>query len=475
MSTTVVGGVGTVLTYSTFDEIATLSYSYGVTPLFAEAFERDALGRIETRTETVGGVTSVYEYEYDGAGRLDTVVLDGVEAFDAGYDANGNRTSLETSGGTRVASHDAQDRLTEDGDFEFTFNEAGELETRTDTSTSDVTTYAYHELGGLLAVDLPDGTEIRYTLDGLQRRIAKEVDGVVERGWVYGAEIGPVAELDGTGAVVSRFVYGVRAHVPDYVERGGVTYRLVTDHLGSVRLVVDVATGAIAQQLAYDPWGVVTQDTSPGFQPFGYVGGLYDPDTGLVRFGERDYDPYAGRWTTKDPIGFGGGDPNLYVYAAGDPVNLTDPSGLISTLNVCLRNPALCAEAGILGGGLQARGQQIFNAVHGGVRALGAACGGGGGGGLTGQIHHAISRVIYRAIQQRPVLQASFAVRDPRFITQAADKSAHWGYQAWHRLLDARVADRIMRGNFTAEELKAWLRELYASGDLLHRFPNGLP
>ena len=46
-----------------------------------------------------------------------------------------------------------------------------------------------------------------------------------------------------------------------------------------------------------------------------------------MRFGARDYDPITGRWTTKDPIGFNGGDPNLYGYVLQDPVNLVDPGG----------------------------------------------------------------------------------------------------------------------------------------------------
>jgi len=111
------------------------------------------------------------------------------------------------------------------------------------------------------------------------------------------------------------------------MEKGGVTYRILSDHLGSVRLVVDAATGAVAQRLDYDEFGVVLQDTAPGFQPFGFAGGIYDHQTKLVRFGARDYDAEVGRWTSKDPIGFRGGDTNLYGYVLGDPVNHVDISG----------------------------------------------------------------------------------------------------------------------------------------------------
>jgi RHS repeat-associated protein len=91
--------------------------------------------------------------------------------------------------------------------------------------------------------------------------------------------------------------------------------------------VVEVATGFVAQHLEYDEFGQVLLETNPGFQPFGFAGGLYDPQTHLVRFGARDYDTETGRWTAKDPIGFAGGDTNLYAYVGNDPVNRVDPTG----------------------------------------------------------------------------------------------------------------------------------------------------
>jgi RHS repeat-associated protein len=162
----------------------------------------------------------------------------------------------------------------------------------------------------------------------MNRRIGVRRDGVLVRGFIYGNLLHPLAELDPQNNVVSRFVYGPASSAPEYMVKGGVTYRIISDHLGSVRLVVNVTTGAIVQQIDYDEYGQITQNTNPGFQPFGYAAGLVDDDTRLVHFGAREYDPYTGRWTSKDPASFRGGDSNLYTYAGRDPVNYVDPSGL---------------------------------------------------------------------------------------------------------------------------------------------------
>jgi RHS repeat-associated protein len=181
--------------------------------------------------------------------------------------------------------------------------------------------------GNLLAVGLPSGTTVEYVVDGRNRRIGRKVNGTVTHGWLYQGQLRPVAELNAAGAIVSRFVYGARAVAPEYMIRGGVTYRFVTDHLGSVRLVVNNTSGVVQQRLDYDAWGRVVMDTNPGFQPFGYAGGLVDSATGVVRFGVRDYDAVIGRWLSPDPIRFAGADSNLFGYVRGDPVNAVDPSG----------------------------------------------------------------------------------------------------------------------------------------------------
>jgi RHS repeat-associated protein len=165
------------------------------------------------------------------------------------------------------------------------------------------------------------------------------VDGVLDRGWLYLNALEPIAELgpDGAGGtrVTKVFVYGTLPHVPDYMvelDASGDptrTLRIITDHLGSVRRVIDVATGVVVQGYDYDTFGNPTLVAgTEEVQPFGFAGGLYDAATGLVRFGARDYDAYTGRWTAKDPTRFRGGA-NLYRYAANNPISYRDSTGAV--------------------------------------------------------------------------------------------------------------------------------------------------
>jgi len=224
-----------------------------------------------------------------------------------------------------IGAYDDQDRLSSYGSLTYGYTANGERLNRIDGLQT--TTYRYDPLGNLITVTLPAGTQISYLVDGLDRRVGRLVNGTQVQGWLYEDDLRPIAELNGSTQVVSRFIYATWDNVPDYMVQGGVTYRLLTDHLGSVRLVVNAATGAVAQRLDYDAFGRVLTDTNPGFQPFGFAGGLYDPATRLVRFGARDYDAETGTWLARDPLLFEAGQTNLYSYVDNDPVNGRDPRG----------------------------------------------------------------------------------------------------------------------------------------------------
>ena len=298
------------------------------------------MGRITSVAESPSGAgtqcraaaTVTRNFAYDSVGRLQSVVEGGTTRRYC-YDPNGNRLDVMADLVTPCPSvvtapnvYTEQDRLLQYGTMRFGYNASGQLQTK--TGAGGTTTFEYDEFTNLTHVDLPGGTtnEIEHIIDGQQRRVGKRVSGVLERRWLYRDQLNPVVEYD-SGGNLTQFVYATKPHVPDYMRKGGINYLLVTDHIGSVRLVVNATTGQVAQRLDYDEFGNVLSDSNAGFQPFGFAGGLYDPDTGLVRFGARDYDSEVGRWTAKDPILFGGGQGNLYLYVGNDPVNWIDPEG----------------------------------------------------------------------------------------------------------------------------------------------------
>jgi RHS repeat-associated protein len=325
---TTVGGVSTEVSYDDLGEATSMRATAAGATVLQEGYTRDALGRIQQMVETLDGATATWGYGYDDLGRLTSVTRDGAPYAAYEYDDNGNRVRVVGPGGVAAGSYDAQDRVVEFGGARFGYTPNGELRFR--AAGADTTWYEYDGRGTLTGARLPGGARVEYVLDGAGRRIGKKVGGALVQGLLYAGGPNPVAELSGSGAVVSRFVYGTRPNVPDYLVRGGQTYALVADHLGSVRRVVNASTGQVVQALDYDAWGQVIRDSNPGFQPFGYAGGLVDAHTGLVRFGARDYDSHTGRWTTRDPVGFAGGSSNLYAYALEDPVNMVDPDGLQS-------------------------------------------------------------------------------------------------------------------------------------------------
>lgn len=327
LTDTALAGITSSLSYNGYGERQTETIEHGTNVLYDVVYLRDDLGRIQEKTETVDGVTITYSYHYDTSGHLDSVAENGTLVADYSYDSNGNRNGGFNRQGAINAIVDEQDRLTSYNGVVYQYSANGDLHSKTEGAV--ITTYQYDALGNLLSVSLPGDITIDYIIDGANRRVGKKINGVLTQGFLYQDQLNPVAELDGDNNVISRFIYGSKINVPDYMIKGGVTYRIISDHLGSPRLVVNAQTGEIQQRMDYDEYGNVIADTNPGFQPFGFAGGLYDLHTELTRFGARDYDAAIGRWTVKDPIGFEGGQGNLYVYVNNGPVDYIDPTGLI--------------------------------------------------------------------------------------------------------------------------------------------------
>ena len=217
----------------------------------------------------------------------------------------------------------------------------------------------YDGLGNLTQVKLLNGTTITstidYIVDGKGRRIGKKVNGTLKKQWIYDGQLRIVAELTTNGSTntMTRFVYGSRTNTPElmlkYTSPGATptAYRIFSDHLGSPRVVVNAANvNDVLLKVHYSAFGIPTlEGGSLDAVPMGFAGGLFDPDTALVRFGARDYDARFGRWVSKEPLRFVAGT-NFYVYSHNDPVDYVDVDGRFPILVV----GAIVAVAAAFGG-----------------------------------------------------------------------------------------------------------------------------
>jgi RHS repeat-associated protein len=297
--------------------------------------QRDALGRVVARTTKAGSASRTTTYGYDAAGRLVAETTGGVRTTYA-YDAAGNLTAVGAPGGATANTYDARNALLRSGSTSYTYDGSGRLATA--KGPAGTTTYHYDAVGRLTGVDRPGSPAVGYLIDALGRRVATTSAGGALSGTVaYLDQVRPVASFTAAGAVDAVYVYDGDLQptaindgggsLPAYLTRGGTAYLEIPDVTGGPALVIDSGTGAIADDVDRTALGTLRSETHPGFQIFGYGGGIADPATSLVRIGARDYDTATGRWTAPDPLGIGGGSANLYTFVSGDPVNRTDPRG----------------------------------------------------------------------------------------------------------------------------------------------------
>lgn len=378
----------TTLAYDTLARVISRTHTAAGQPVYQMQLSYDNVGRISSKTETVGS-THVFTYTYDADGRLTQVARDGAVNEAYTYDLNGNRLSKQLNAGPIItATYDAQDRLTALGGMSYQFDVDGYLRQR----GSD--TFRYSARGELISATVGAQT-ITYAYDALNRRVGRsDLNGTTQ--YLYGNPNNPfqLSAVRSPGGQLSVFYYDDNGLI-FAMDRDGARYTIATDQVGSPRVVADAA-GQVVKTIEYDSFGNVVSDSAPGFDlPIGFAGGLSDAATGLVRFGFRDYDPPAGRWTARDPIFFGGQQANLYVYVGNDPINLRDPLGLFCIgvsayagigggVQTCITSEgaSFCGEVGfgvgvnvgVDNGGLEPPGSEIGvegKAVFGGVGGVG--------------------------------------------------------------------------------------------------------
>jgi RHS repeat-associated protein len=200
------------------------------------------------------------------------------------------------------------------------------MTSRTNSTTSQTTTYAWDEDNRLTLVTLPSTATVAYTYD-VRGRMLTRTDSTGTTRFVW-AGMACVEETDASGNVT-------RYDMPDGVlrsfDRNGTVYQVFGDALGSVRLVTDTS-GTVKASYQYDSYGnqlPSTSDSIPnGGLQYRFVGAFgvrWDAGTGLYYMRARWYDPTLQRFLSRDPVR----SIHRYMYAANSPSNYIDPSGLI--------------------------------------------------------------------------------------------------------------------------------------------------
>lgn len=245
------------------------------------------------------------------------------------------------------------------------------------TPTTTTVSYAYDQDSHLTGVTGLSAGAVSYGYDGDGLRTAKTIDDgtaatTTHQSWDVtgaGGASGGLPLLIGDGTVF--YVYGPDGRVVEQIDGSTSTYYLA-DQQGSTRVLTD-QTGAVVATYDYDAWGTTTGHTGTVSTPLLFDGQYQDAETGYYYLRARFYDPATAVFLTIDPLEASTGEP--YVYAANNPVNLTDPSGQCPT---CLWGALLAAgtDLGLQAAANLARGCGAFHHINWGSVATSALIGG---------------------------------------------------------------------------------------------------
>jgi len=202
----------------------------------------------------------------------------------------------------------------------------GNLSDTTDAGV--VTTYTWNVRNQLTGIS-KTGLTASFTYDSFGRRTGKTVNGTTTN-FVYDG-LNPVQEKNGA-TVTANLLTGLG--IDEFFTRteGGTARSLLPDALGSTIALGD-GTGTIQTQYTYEPFGFTTQTGTASTSSYKYTG-REDDGTGLYYYRARYYQPRFQRFIVEDPIGFLGGDMNLYGYVRNVPMILSDPDGLTADTNM---------------------------------------------------------------------------------------------------------------------------------------------
>ena len=347
---TMPNGVETKYVYDAAKQLVSITHSKGKEVLAYAKYSYDMVGNRMRVEDTAGS----HVYSYDSLSRLTQAVHtagQSVSTESFTYDAVGNRLNDDKITDYR---YDFANRLLETSQYVYVYDRNGNLTAKMSPMDGLLKKYAYTSANQLKEADLPYGTTVYFVYDPTGRRIEKDVaigGKTNATRYIYdGSDI--IAELDKDGHPIATYTNGPGMDQPLIMTKYDATGSTVTtqnyyyhaDGLGSITALTD-ASGNIAERISYDAYGtplfkntqaISSPTATTDFiaeNPYSYTGREYDKETGLFYYRARYYDATVGRFIQQDPIGFNGGDTDLYAYGANNSLNNIDPSGLSDLFN----------------------------------------------------------------------------------------------------------------------------------------------
>jgi RHS repeat-associated protein len=317
-------GVTSSYAYNSLNRLRTMTVNTPVTPLSSYSYILGLAGNRTAVTEITGRTVN---YTYDDLYRItsesianDSHGMNGTVSYS--YDPVGNRLNRSSSivpVPSQSSTYDTNDRLTSDS-----------YDNNGNTTSASGNSYAYDFENHLTSLN---GGSVAYIYDGDGNRVAKTVAGVTTNYLVDtnnpSGYAQTVDELQGA-AVTRSYTYG-HDLISQRIVGGSLSFYQYDGH-GSARLLTD-ASGSATDTYDYDAFGNLITRTGTTPNDYLYSGERFDVHLGFYYLRARYMNPSSGRFFTVDPYEGSNSDPgslHKYLYANGDPVNRTDPSGYMS-------------------------------------------------------------------------------------------------------------------------------------------------
>lgn len=347
-------------------------------------YDRDFAGRLTTIDHFKGGTHfATYGLEYDARSRIsaiDSVFSNSAwdETHDFGYDdtdqltsadhsvqddeayaydENGNRTGNQTHlGATTSSIVTANNRISSDGVYNYTYDDEGNMLTKTSIATGDIQAFGWDHRNRLVSVTLENSSNV--IQQKLEFQYDHNDDMVLRIDTPYSGGVAGTATKDafvfdnsqivlayhkgtsGDAYLTNRYLWAneidhlISDEQVTSLSSAGTVYWSLGNHLNSVVDLVTYNSGtdttSVAKHRRFDSFGNIVFDSASGVvQRMAYTGVMFEESFGSTWHRKRWFDVQLGQWKSEDPIGFFAGDGNLRRYVGNEPVARTDPSGLI--------------------------------------------------------------------------------------------------------------------------------------------------